>query len=147
METRTLPNEIILEEVARLLDEGREVVFRPKGSSMLPFIRGERDSVALQRREDVAVGDIVLVRLPGPRYVLHRVIALSPDGEKLTLMGDGNIRGTEESRATDVIGTVSRLLREGGRSVRPGSARLWRALLPVRRLLLGVYRRLPQPLR
>ena len=73
MDKIVLPNEVFLEEVAVLLDEGREVTLSPKGSSMLPFIREGRDSVVLRKEPAVHKGDIVLVRLPG-RYVLHRII-------------------------------------------------------------------------
>ena len=139
MDKKTLPNEILLGEVAAVLREGREAVIIPTGNSMLPFLHGGRDRVVLCRRETVAVGDVVLVRI-GERYLLHRVIAA--DGDVLTLMGDGNLAGTEHCSAADVIGTVTEIIRPSGRRVRPGKARLWRILRPLRRYLLGVYRRL-----
>lgn len=139
MDKKTLPNEILLGEVAAVLREGREAVIIPTGNSMLPFLHGGRDRVVLCRRETVAVGDVVLVRI-GERYLLHRVIAA--DDEALTLMGDGNLAGTEHCSAADVIGTVTEIIRPSGRRVRPGKARLWRILRPLRRYLLGVYRRL-----
>jgi hypothetical protein len=105
---------------------------------MLPFIRGGRDSVVLLKKDTVEVGDIVLVRLPG-RYVLHRVIGL--EGEKVTLMGDGNISGTEECAIPDVMGTVIEIGR-GKRSVKPGKGKLWRALKPFRRYILAILRRI-----
>ena len=139
MDKRTLPNEILLGEVAAILQEGREAVIIPTGSSMLPFIRGGVDRVVLRRQEDVAVGDIVLVKI-GDRYILHRVI--SHQGDALTLMGDGNIRGTEACRTGDVIGTVAEIIRPSGRVRIPGRARLWRMLKPIRRYLLALWRRL-----
>ena len=139
MDKRVVANELLLEEAASLMDEGREVSFTPLGSSMLPFIRGGKDSVRLQKKASVEVGDIVLVRLPGPRYVLHRVIGIQGDG--LTLMGDGNIAGTESCSRSDVMGTVVGIVK-GKRTVVPGKARIWRLLKPVRRYLLGIYRRI-----
>ena len=138
MDKRVLPNKVLLEEAGQLLDEGREVTFTPLGSSMLPFIRGGKDSVTLRKKDSAEVGDIVLVRLPG-RYVLHRIIAL--DGEKVTLMGDGNLAGTEACTRADIMGTVTAIQR-GKRNVIPGKGRFWRALKPFRRYILGVYRRL-----
>lgn len=138
MDKRTFPNEVLLEEAAGLLNEGREVCFTPKGNSMLPFIRGGKDSVVLKKLPTVSVGDIVLVRLPG-RYVLHRVVAIN--NEELTLMGDGNIRGTEQGSLPDVMGTVTSI-RKGERNVVPGKGRLWRAIKPLRRYILALYRRL-----
>ena len=139
MDKIVLPNEVMLEEIAVLLAEGREVVFRPKGNSMLPFIRGDRDSVILRKKEQVEIGDILLVRYRG-RYVLHRLIRR--DGDRLTLMGDGNIAGTETCGEADVIGTVVAVEKDNGRRRQPGKARLWRALKPFRRIILALYRRI-----
>ncbi len=140
MDKRVVPNTIILEEAGALLNEGRSVRFTPLGSSMLPFIRGGKDSVVLLKKDSVEVGDIVLARLPGPRYVLHRVIAREAD--KLTLMGDGNVVGTESCTVADVMGTAVEIGR-GKRTIIPGKARWWMALKPFRRYILAIYRRLP----
>ena len=139
MDKRTVANEVLLEEAAALMLEGREVTLTPLGSSMLPFIRGGKDAVRLRKNPTVAVGDIILVRLPG-RYVLHRLIR--KDGDRLTLMGDGNIAGTETCTTADVLGTVTAILRNG-KEINPGDGRLWRRLLPIRRYILAIYRRLP----
>ena len=139
MDKRTLPNEFLLGEVAVVLRDGREAVIIPTGNSMLPFIRDGVDRVTLRRKADVAVGDIVLVKIDG-RYLLHRIIARK--GDALTLMGDGNLVGTERCTLADVIGTVTEIIRPSGRRRTPGRARLWRLLRPVRRYLLAIYKRL-----
>jgi len=139
MDKRVVANEVLLEDAAALMQEGREVTIRPLGSSMLPFIRGGRDSVRLKKMPSVAVGDMLLVRLEGPRYVLHRLI--QKDGDRLTLMGDGNLTGTENCTEADVLGTVTAIER-GRRVVVPGNGRWWRVLKPFRRYILGIYRRL-----
>ena len=139
MDKRIVPNEIILEDVAALAAEGRVVTIKPLGNSMLPFIRGGKDNVRLQKKPGVAVGDIILVRLPGPRYVLHRLIR--KEGDRLTLMGDGNISGTESCREEDVLGTVVAIER-GRRVIVPGNGLWWKRLHPVRRYILAIYRRL-----
>ncbi len=138
MKTVQLPNEILLTSAAAFLDEGREVIVRAKGNSMLPYIRDGRDSVVLKKSDSLEVGDIVLVQMPG-RFVMHRIIARR--GDRFRMMGDGNLRGTETFRREDVLGKVIWIVKEDGRRVAPGKARVWKALLPVRRLLLAVYRR------
>ena len=139
MDKRTVANEILLEEAAALMEEGREVTFTPLGSSMLPFIRGGRDAVRMCKKDSVEVGDMTLVRLGG-RYVLHRVIAL--EGDRVTLMGDGNLSGTESCTLQDVMGTVVAIQR-GKREVKPGNGKLWRTVLkPFRRYILAIYRRI-----
>ena len=138
----TLPNEILLEEVAALLDEGREVEIMSKGTSMLPFIVGGRDSVIL-RKEATGVqkpGDIVLARRSPGNYVLHRIIGVG--GEKITLRGDGNVFGTEIVGRKDILGRVIAVVKPSGRKRVPGNAYLWRNLNPfVRRCFLALYRR------
>lgn len=146
MQRLTLPNEVLLPEIGRLVAEGEKVTLRAKGVSMLPFIHGGRDSVLLTRPEQgLKVGDIVLAQVARDRYVLHRIYEI--DGDRLTLMGDGNIRGCERCRKEHVMALAVRILREGKEvdCTTPSHLRkaaLWKALLPVRRYLLALYRRL-----
>ena len=139
MDKRIVANEILLEEAATLMQEGRDVTFTPLGSSMLPFIRGGKDAVRLRKMDDVNVGDMLLIRLPG-RYILHRVIAL--EGDQVTLMGDGNIAGTEQCTLDDVLGTVV-AIEKNGKTILPGRGVFWRKIKPLRRYILAIYRRLP----
>ena len=139
MDKRVIPNDSLLGEVAAVLAEGREAVITPTGNSMLPFIRGGTDRVVLRKNDRVDVGDIVLMHTGG-RYILHRVIAV--DGDAVTLMGDGNLQGTEHGTTGEVVGTVSEIIRPSGQRRTPGKGRLWRVLKPVRRYLLAIYRRL-----
>ena len=139
MDKRTVPNDILLGEVAAVLQEGREAILTPTGNSMLPFIRSGRDRVILRRQDSYAVGDIVLAHFGG-RYILHRIVAL--DGDAVTLMGDGNLQGQEKGRTDGIVGTVAAVIRPDGRRRVPGKGRVWRALKPVRRYFLAIYRRL-----
>ena len=139
MTERTLPNDVMMESIASLLSEGREVRFTPKGVSMRPFIEGGRDSVILRKETDFGVGDIVLVRLLNGCYVLHRIIAKS--GERLTLMGDGNLKGMESALASDVIGMVTGIVKPNGKCRKPKKGRLWFKLFPFRKRLLWIYRK------
>ena len=128
------PSDALLEK----LREGKMVQLAPKGISMTPFIRGGQDKVLVRKEEKVAVGDIVLVAFQG-NMILHRVYAIN--GSRLTLMGDGNLQGTEEVALTEVLGTVIQIINPNGRCRKPGKAWLWRHLLPIRRYLLKVDRK------
>lgn len=134
-----LPDDVMMESFVALLDEGREVRFTPKGVSMRPFIEGGRDSVVLRKNSAVTVGDIVLAKLENGSYVLHRVIKKS--SERLTLMGDGNLSGTESALARDVLGTVTGIVKPNGKCVKPKKGRLWLKMLPFRKRLLWIYRK------
>ena len=139
MDKVKIPNGVLFEEVAAVLQEGREAVILPTGKSMLPFIREGVDRVVLRKKDSFEIGDIVLAHFGG-RYILHRIVAL--DGDAVTLMGDGNLKGQEKGRTDEIVGTVSAIVRPDGRRRVPGKGRLWRALKPVRRYLLAIYRRL-----
>ena len=89
MNTITIANEILLEEVRRLLMKGNNVTIRAKGNSMLPFITGGKDRVTLAPSKELRTGDIVLAEITPGHYVLHRIVSL--DGDSVTLMGDGNL--------------------------------------------------------
>lgn len=141
---RTLPNDILLGEVSRLVEGGETVTLMAKGFSMLPFIVGGRDSVVLERPGELNTGMIVLAYVMGNRYVLHRIIAL--DGDKVTLMGDGNLKGVEMCRREDVKAVATKIVRPSGEvdcfgKSHQRKAELWKRLLPVRRWILAVYRR------
>ncbi len=144
-EKLTIPNSIFFAEVESHISGGRSVVIPVKGYSMLPFIRDGRDSVELVGCKELKVGDIALAKLGNGNFVLHRV--WETDGGKVVLMGDGNIAGKEVCRHSDIIGVASRIFR-GKRVIDCTSAaylrnvKIWRGLLPIRRYILAVYRRL-----
>ena len=136
---RTIGDDNYFMAVRMLLDEGREVLFTPKGDSMLPFIKNGRDSVVLASlSRPLEVGNIILVKI-GPKYIMHRIFAL--DGDRITLMGDGNIIGKEYCTSNDVIGIVTEIHKENGKVVKPGKGRFWRAIRPLRRYVLAFYKR------
>ena len=120
------------------LKEGKVVAIVPQGISMLPFIKGGACRVYLLKKEKVEVGDIVLADYHG-KHLLHRVYAI--DGEEITLMGDGNLEGTEQVTATDILGTAVEMVSPDGCHHKPKKAWLWRKLLPVRKYLLKIHRK------
>lgn len=109
-----IPNEILLGEISELLAKGSEVELKAKGSSMLPFIRDGRDSVRLIRSEDpLKEGDAVLAEITPGHYVLHRIVSI--EGDRITLKGDGNLRGTEHCRVGDIKGKAVSIVRPDGK--------------------------------
>lgn len=144
MQKIVMPNHILVTEISRLVNEGTQVTFVPKGSSMLPFIRGGRDSVVLVKNDDISPLDIVLAKV-GESYVIHRVIKV--DGDRITLMGDGNLYGTEHCHRNDILAKVARIIKDERQidctcKSHRRKAIIWKRLLPVRRYLLAIYRRI-----
>ena len=152
---QTKQSDILLLEIERLLNEGKEVILTPRGVSMRPFIEGGVDSVTLIKKPTVAVGDIVLAHI-ADRYILHRIVKLSTSqlstsklddfyklstlNYQLTLQGDGNLQGYEHCSAADILGTVTQIRSPKGRLKPLTKGRLWRLLKPLRRYLLKIYR-------
>ena len=160
MKQISVPNAELFSEAGRLLSEGKEVTILARGNSMLPFIRGGVDKVTLASvpaagrlggggvpgaQGSIVPGDILLCEISPGHFVLHRLVRI--DGERLTLMGDGNLRGVERCSRAHVIARAVRIIRQDGSSADCCSpselrkARLWRRLLPLRRILLAVWRR------
>jgi hypothetical protein len=141
-----ITDERIIEEAARLAGEGICVTLPVNGHSMLPFIIGGKESVILQRPKEAKVGDVVLAWADDRRYVVHRIISI--DGDSITLMGDGNLAGTEHCATGDIKARVTHVVGADGKAHdlyspwRRRAARLWWHLRPVRRYLLAIYRRL-----
>lgn len=133
-----LPNEIFIPEIARLVSDGKQVLFTPTGVSMRPFIEGGVDSVTLVQADELQVGDIVLAEIEPQHYVLHRIYAL--DGKQVTLMGDGNLYGREHCSSSQVLAKVSAIHSPKGRSKPLTRAWLWRHMLRTRRIWLKIYR-------
>ena len=134
----------IIEEAVKLVDDGVIVTLPVNGTSMLPFIIGGRESVILQKPRQPNIGDVVLAWVEGCRYVVHRIIRV--DGENVTLMGDGNLAGTEHCTTGDLKAIATHVVSRDGKRHdlycpwRQRASRLWWHLRPIRRYLLAIYR-------
>ena len=139
-----MPNDQLLPLVRQAVADGKTAVISVKGFSMRPFLEHLRDRVKLAPWEELHVGDAVLAEISTGHFVLHRIIAIN--GDAITLMGDGNIRGTEQCRKKDVCGIVTEYLRPNGHVLMANDPalqrkiRLWRRMLPIRRWLLFIYK-------
>mgnify|MGYP003440439534 FL=1 len=140
-----MTDEQIIQEAVRLVQDGVSVTFPVKGRSMLPFITGGRESVILQKSGSLQRGQVVLAQVGSDRYVVHRIIKVEPD--RITLMGDGNIRGTESCTPANVLAIATHVVDENGRR-RPLDTRgqllkaqLWYGIRPLRRIILAILRR------
>jgi len=137
-----IANTVLIPEMAQLIREGKTVNFTPGGVSMRPFIEGGKDSVLLVQPTDLKVGDVILAQVTDERYVLHRLIAI--DGDNVTLMGDGNLRGEEHCTRQNVLAKVAEIRSPKGHRKPVTRGRLWYFALPVRKYLLKIYRHTPR---
>lgn len=135
---------MILAEAIRLVGEGVEITFPVNGRSMRPFIEGGRDSVVLVRPDKVKPMDIVLAKTEDGRYVIHRVMEVA--GERVTLMGDGNLLGREYTECKQIYAKVTHVVLPNGYKRDLNTPfihfvqKMWVLFLPLRRYLLKLYR-------
>ena len=151
MEKMIVDNDTFFADVLQMLDQGKRVTIPVKGLSMLPFIRGGKDLVVLEKAGgNLQRDDIVLFHVgprEGGRYVMHRILTM--DGDVVDIQGDGVPKTHELVRRNQVIAKAVEILRGGKRRVdpySPGQRRLvhfWQWLRPVRRYILFIYRHLP----
>ena len=137
---------VIIEEASRLVRDGVCVTLPVNGQSMLPFIIGGKESVILQKPENLKVGHVVLAWVDGNHFVVHRIKAI--DGTNVTLTGDGNLGGLEHCQLSDVRALATHMVDTKGRKHdlytkwRMRGLKIWNKLFPLRRYILGVYRRI-----
>lgn len=130
---KTLRNDEFFALARETLLEGKKVRIRVQGNSMLPFFRSNAAIVLRAvRPDDIRWGSVVLAETPQGSFVVHRILRV--DGNRITLMGDGNLIGRETVTRDKVYGAV-----DCGVFHR-AKARLWRWLLPVRKYLLPLFR-------
>lgn len=143
---KSLPNDIFFAQVESEISQGRSVWFKIKGTSMLPFLKDNKDSVLLSPvKESVVKNDVVLFSYNG-RHVLHRVIEI--EGKKYIIQGDGVYASREFCHSKDIIGKVTQIQRPSGKIIPVTSFKwrmfssLWVNLRFLRKYLLFIYRRL-----
>jgi len=138
---------LMMEEIRKLVSEGRTVSLTVKGNSMNPFLVSLRDQMTLGpwKDEDIRKGCVALVRDISGNYLIHRIIERKDD--TVILIGDGNVGLYETARMDDVIAIMYSITRKG--KVWNADNRIWKlyswfwmSILPVRRWPLGLWRRI-----
>jgi hypothetical protein len=119
--------------VRDILLEGNNVTVAVNGQSMLPFFRSGSTITIRPIREDDFKKYSVVFADAGNHFVIHRVISI--DGEMVTLLGDGNIYGTETMPKSKVYGAVD------CSKLHIFLAKIWLLMRPIRRFPLAIFRR------
>ncbi len=141
-----LSADAICELMAAAFARGGPFAFCPTGTSMLPMLKERRDTVWLRAPRAGEPGrlDVVLYRRADGQAVLHRVIAVQPNGS-LTLCGDRQLTLERDVAPGQVLAVLCAFTRRGRRHKAQDPlyrlyAALWVFTLPLRRLaarLLG----------
>lgn len=144
--TEAVPKmEDLIPLIAERLEAGQEVRFSPRGTSMLPMLRQDRDSVVLSRPPlQLKKYDIPLYRREDGKYILHRIVKT---GETYTCMGDHQFEEETGIRPDQVLAVVTAFYR-GDRHIPVTDAcyrlycRLWHHSRGLRRFVQRVAGRL-----
>ena len=101
--TITIDKAIMMEEIRKLISEGKTVTITVKGNSMNPFMVHLRDQMTLGpwKGEDLKKGTVALVRDIHGNHLIHRIIERRHD--RVILLGDGNIAQKEVATLDNVI--------------------------------------------
>lgn len=131
---RTIANRELFAIVRDTLLEGKTVRVAVNGQSMLPFFRsGSTIIMRPVREEDIRKYSVVMADA-GHAFVVHRIIEVGD--EVITLLGDGNIYGTEQVTRENIYGVVD------CSPLHLFFAKIWLWLRPVRRFPLAIFRRI-----
>lgn len=126
------------QELGGILETGALVPLVVTGASMAPFLRHQKDVVYL-RSPSVLVpkkGDIVLFERETGELILHRIFALTDEGNFI-INGDAQT-WFEGIAAAQVLGTVEKISRNDAKLFSPRRldwrllSIIWRRLLPIR---------------
>ena len=102
-----------IEVIEEVLASGGEFRIYPRGTSMLPLIVQNRDSVVLKRKTDgeLKKNDIAFYRRKNGQFVLHRVLKVCSDGSYV-MCGDNQTYLEEGIEKEQIIAYVSQLYRK-----------------------------------
>jgi hypothetical protein len=105
-----------IDAIQEVLDHGGEFRLYPKGRSMLPLIRQERDSVLLKKRTDTPDAplrkhEIAFYRRDNGQFVLHRVMRIEQDGT-YTMCGDNQFYLEKNIRSDQIIAYVAQIYKQ-----------------------------------
>lgn len=135
-----IPNELFFAEVQAQIRQRKKVRIRVRGNSMLPFIRNNDEALLIPPApEHIKKGTPVVAQTDELGIVLHRIYRI--EGNRITLLGDGNVNQFEHTSPDRVIAVVSHFYR-GKHTLRTDSlgmklvGRLWMAAHPWRRKVL-----------
>ena len=127
-------NTVAFSIVRDLLLEGYTVKVTVQGNSMLPFFTsGSTVELRPVKESDLRKYSLVFADT-GSHYVIHRIISV--DEDNVTLLGDGNIVGTETMSRDKVYGTID------CSPIHIFFSKIWLLMRPFRRYPLAVLRRI-----
>lgn len=113
MSNKVISMQELGEIIKEQLNNGGKVKFTPKGRSMLPMLRDNKDTVVLEHPQGrLKKYDLPLYQLSDGTYILHRVVKVCSDGSYV-MCGDNRIVYEYGIRDENIVGLVTEFTRKG----------------------------------
>ncbi|MBR6337571.1 MAG: S26 family signal peptidase [Ruminococcus sp.] len=95
------------------LENNDRLIYTNVGVSMLPLLRQGKDLFIVEKKgkKRCRVGDVVLYKRPPDKYVLHRIIEVTPTG--YTILGDNCVAKEYDIKDKAIIGIMTGYVRNG----------------------------------
>ena len=141
MVSKQSPDEAI-PRILQNLQNDRPCTLWITGTSMVPFLRSEKDAVVLKAFDGQAKkGDLLLFQRANGQYVLHRIHKISKNGIYY-LCGDNQTQ-MEPVAPEQILATVTQIQRKGRRFSASHwlwtlLSKIWMVLFPLRPILLPI---------
>lgn len=136
---RIVSMEDIIPLIKEQIENDGEVTFTPKGNSMLPMLRNNKDTVTLRKPEfPLKKYDLPLYVRDNGRYVLHRVVDVEKNG--YVMRGDNQFIDEHGIENSQIIGVVDSFTRKGKKYIVTSKkhvfyCRLWVNTVAVRKYI------------
>ncbi len=145
MQKQTVALKEIYPIIKEKIDSGGIVKLPITGISMRPLLVWGRDTVDLIKCENPKKGDIIFYLRDNGKFVLHRIVGVDDNG--YILCGDNQWRLEYGIQDKHIIAVVTSITRKGKTIDMTNVpyriySNLWMALLPIRKIVIPVVRKI-----
>ncbi len=103
---------VIMDSIEEIIEKNGAYVFVPTGTSMLPLIRPDTDTVIVEKNMGrLKKRDVALYKRPDGSYILHRVVQVKK--ASYTMCGDHHKIYEYGVKEEQILGVMTSLLRDG----------------------------------
>lgn len=134
-----------IDELRKLVEDGKEVCMIISGSSMSPFLIHRRDSIYFSKPSPdrpFKKGDMVFYQRTDGAYVMHRIYKIK--GEDFYMIGDAQVDIEGPLKEEQIFALITKVKRKG-KIIKPGDfwwwffEYVWLKLIPLRPYIVKLY--------
>lgn len=142
---KVVDTKIYIDELRKLVEDGKEVCLTISGSSMSPFLIHCRDSIYFSKPSPdrpFKKGDMVFYQRTNGTYVMHRICKIK--GEDFYMIGDAQVDIEGPLKKEQIFALITKVKRKG-KIIQPGDfwwwffENVWLKLIPLRPYIVKLY--------